>query len=120
MNFDLTKLTLDELSELEASIAGERSRRSGEPLEIWNGREGQIATRPPGGFILKCSWAIEDQSYADWYPTEEAAIAALEALAKSERRVVTRREGYWPSVDLTAPGCYPSRAWISTDDPWGV
>jgi hypothetical protein len=116
MNFDLTKLTLDELSTLEASIAGERSRRSGEPLEIYS-RCVQHASPPAGGYCLHVRWAVEDQSYVDWYPTLEAATAAIEALAKSEGRVVDYREGYLPSVDLTVPGCHPSSAWISTDAP---
>jgi hypothetical protein len=107
----LTQLSLDELTKLEASIAGERARRAGEPLEIYS-RGVQHASPPAGGFCLHVRWAISDQSYVDWYPTLEAATAAIESLAKSEGRVVDHRDGHFPSVDLTVPGCISSDAWV--------
>jgi hypothetical protein len=112
----LDRMSVAELGELDALIVAARARRAGEPIEIYS-RCVQHASPPAGGYCLHVRWAISDQSYVDWYPTLEAATAAIEALAKREGRVVDKREGYWPSVDLTCPGCHPSRAWISTEGP---
>lgn len=52
-------------------------------------------------------WAVSDQSVERWYPTEEAARAALQSLALSEGRVA-REDGMY--VDLTAYNYHTSYA----------
>lgn len=94
---------LQEISELEAELAGLK----GERFEIWNGRDGQVRSTPRTGATLRVSWAIQDQSYEDWYPTVAAAKAALAEMARAEGRALSPNGWH---LDLTAHGCHESGA----------
>lgn len=101
--------TTEEIRAQLATLEGQLYVLSGKGLEIYRGPD-KIRDIPPGGALLDVSWAVSDQSYQEWYPTTEAAKAALLALA--------RKEGCTPSdnglyVDLTSPGCQPSSAWVT-------
>jgi hypothetical protein len=70
---------------------------------------------PSGGAVLEVRWAVDDQSYDEWFSTVEAANASLEAIAAAHgRRVDRSTRGY--SVDLTASGCIPSSARVVPND----
>jgi hypothetical protein len=101
---DLKEMSLDELTQLEAAIYGERARRAGKAV-IVRDRNGRHPC-PAGGALLAVDWAVSDQSYLAWYPTRAAARAALAALAASEGRVPESPD----YVDLTYDGCLPSTA----------
>jgi len=107
----LDRLCVEELAELQTLIDGARARKSGNPLCVWDGRDGDLCDVPPGGAVLRVDWAVSDHSYAAWYPTEEGALAELHALAKAHGRKVCGR-----SVDLTCSGCYPSGAHVTVRD----
>jgi hypothetical protein len=113
MKQSLTHLSLEELAQLETDIDAERHRRRGTPLRVWD-RDGE-RPYPSGGAILHVQWAVADHSYSDWYPTLEAANAALEIIAAGHERLVERRDrGYY--VDLTLSGCHGSSAWVAALD----
>jgi hypothetical protein len=108
----LSSMSLDGLSALEAEIAGERARRAGTGIEIRNGRDGDVADAPDGGAVLRVRWAVEEQSTDTWYPSSEAAEAALIALARAHGRVPSRNSDGRFAVDLTCNGCCTSNAWV--------
>jgi hypothetical protein len=95
-----------EITKLESELAA----LAGEPLLIWDGRNGDVRDCPPGGARLYVSWAINDRSYEEWYPTTEAAKAALLKLAHANGRVPDDQGMH---VDLTAPGCHSSSARVT-------
>jgi len=69
-------------------------------------------TPPPGGALLIVTWAVDDQSYTDWYATPKAALQAMEALRDHER-------GHYVgeyAVDFTSPGCHHSGACVAARD----
>lgn len=92
-----------------AALEGELAAIEGKPLRLYDGHYGQVHDTPQGGAILHVQWAISDQSYEDWYPTTEAAKAALLRLA---RDCGTAPDATGFHVDLTAPGCHQSSAWV--------
>ena len=107
---DLAKLNSEELSELQARIAAELEVRSRGSVELWNGREGEIAPAPrTGGFILMVDWANFDQSYTLWFPEKDEAFAAIAQLGERYGRRV-EFSGEMADVDLTVPGCRESDA----------
>jgi hypothetical protein len=94
---------------LETDIDAERQRSVG-PLRIWDREVDRPC--PSGGAILHVRWAVGGYSYDEWYPTIQAANAALEILAAKNGRQVDRSNlGY--SVDLTLSGCHSSSAWVT-------
>lgn len=101
---NLQPLTLAELDTLESDISAERARRAGHPLNITSRDIDRPC--PSYGWLLDVTWAVSDLSYVDWYPTEDAARAALHQLAAGTACV----EG--DTVDLTSPGCHYSGASI--------
>lgn len=102
--------TADEILTEIATKEGELAELSGESLEVWNGREGYIRRRPPGGATVTESWAVSDLSVSRWYPTTEAAKADLAMLARAHGREVSE-DGFY--VDLTEAGCNPSDAHVT-------
>ena len=72
---------------------------------VWDAMGG-LFERPETGFVVDIEWAAADRSYAQWYETESAGQQRLDELVQGHHG---HREG--PRVvDLTAPGCNPSRA----------
>ena len=59
--------------------------------------------------MLYVEMAVEDASYVEWYPSVDAAKAALAMVAGDSR--VERGGAY---VDLTVAGCSRSEAWVET------
>jgi hypothetical protein len=106
--------TVDTIRAEIAALRGELAELSGEPIETWNGIADYIADPPPGGafldFRIAGDWVNSQYSYQKWYPSVEAAKAALLKLAQREGRVPDR-DGF--HVDLTAPGCQTSQAWVT-------
>jgi hypothetical protein len=102
-------LEVDSLRAVRALLDGVIQARTGEPLDVWDGREGRLRDTPPGGALLCVEWAVSDHSYTRWYPTLDGAKAALLLLADKEGRGVTDNE---MKVDLTSPGCVESRAYV--------
>lgn len=106
---DLTKMSTDELNDLQAALKGELARRSGKPVLIAQGEEEYEC--PPGGAILFDRPAIGgDRNRDEWYPTLDAANAALLEMAAG--RLVTRRADGGLYLDYTVNGCRESRAWV--------
>ncbi len=99
------EMSTAELRSILAEINGELTRRANGSIPIWDGRNGQVGVAPSGGALLEVEWAVKDQSYQDWYPSEDAALAALHILAASHGRVPVNGQ-----VDLTARGCHASYA----------
>lgn len=105
-----TTRTAEQIREQISALEAELVTLSGEPLLIWTGRDGDVADCPEWGATLTVLWAVEDHSYCEWYPTTEAAKAALLRVARSNG--TTPSEGGF-SVDLTVPGCHSSRAYVT-------
>jgi len=107
---NLNTLSLDDLYALKIALEGEFARRAGKSVTISRGCED--FERPPGGAILYDRPAIGgDRNSAEWYPTIEAANAALIAMAGG--RVIDDRNDGGKSLDYTANGCQESRAWTT-------
>lgn len=87
---------------------GQLAEFAGVPLVIEQRGE-HLNDIPAGGALLEVSWAVANQSYTEWYPSVEAAKAALLKLARSEGRAPAEDGMY---VDLTASGCHSSSAWV--------
>lgn len=68
---------------------------------------------PDGGALLHVEWAVSDLSYVEWYPSTSQAVAALESLAVAHGRKIEPGKAP-PQVDLTAPGCHESAAWVTS------
>ena len=103
----LSLMSESDIRDLMVEVLAAKAKDSGSPIELWSGREGDVADRPEDGAVLTVVWAIEDRSYQDWYGTTEEAMSALSALAVKHRRVVSGQ-----SVDLTMPGCVESYAHV--------
>lgn len=82
-------LTVDqiraEISRLEAELA----TISGDPLIIWEHGE-TFHDIPPGGALLTYAPALSEYGYEHWYPTIEAAKAALLKLARENNAAVDK------------------------------
>ena len=102
--------TVESLRGEIARLRGKIAALAGEGLPVWEATTGDIRDLPPGGATLSVEFAVEDQSYEDWYPNTRAAKAALFELARQHGRVPTT-DGL--NVDLTEPGCKPSRAYVT-------
>jgi len=109
---DTTFATVESIRSQITELEGQLSTLAGEGLPIWSGRDGGIYFQdmPTGGATLTVEWAVSDHSYEDWYPTTEAAKAALLELARANFRAVNEN-GF--EADLTAPGCHDSRAYVT-------
>ncbi len=111
---DISWLDVDGLRALLARIEGRLAELAGKPL-VLRCEYGPEHDRPPGGAVLCTSWATYRHGHdRDWYPTADAARAALLALARREGRAP---EPHGWSVDLTSPGCCESSAWIDVEEP---
>ncbi len=93
-----------------AALEGELARLSDEPILIWSSWHGDCADIPPGGALLTVSWAGPAESTTRWYPSLEAAKAALLLIARAEE---TAPDESGLNVDLTRHGCGSSRAYIT-------
>lgn len=102
--------TAEEIRSEIANLKGELAALAGEGLEVWNGLDGGVADTPEGGATLTVEWAISDRSYMAWYPTTEAAKAALLKVA-ADNHCVPSDDGFY--VDLTAQGCHSSKAYVT-------
>ena len=110
---DLTSMTTEALTQLAADVRGEMSRRAGEPLLAWRGSNcdaGESYHIPAGGALLCDRPAIGgDRSRDYWYPSLDAANAALR-LSAGDSTVVVREDGT-TECDYTASNCSESRMW---------
>jgi len=113
MNATITTKSVEEIRAEMAHLQGLLSEIQGDHgLCIWDGMSGTLEDTPDGpGFILHVMWAIQDRSYDLWFREIEPAKAALLRVAQ-EKGCVPSASGL--SVDLTAPGCHDSRAWIES------
>lgn len=102
--------TAEEIRSEIANLKGELAALAGEGLEVWNGLDGGVADTPEGGATLTVEWAISDRSYTAWYPTTEAAKAALLKVA-ADNHCVPSDDGFY--VGLTAQGCHSSKAYVT-------
>lgn len=107
---NLENITIEQLSELETAIDAERARRAGSGLAIRTDAGEEVRDPPPGGALLTMYFCTDRSESIDWYPTVDAAMAALSRLARAHGRKV---DGHF--VDLTVPGCYQSYARV---DAW--
>lgn len=106
-NVELCRLALVEIDARLAQLAGE-------PLVLEScGYE--YGDPPVGGATLSVDWAVTNKSYVEWYPTAEAARAALLALAR-EYGCRPREDGWY--VDLTALNCDHSSAHVTRLPAW--
>jgi hypothetical protein len=104
---DIRGMSATKLKQLSAEIKGELVRRSGEGLLVEDrGGEWRCDT-PAGGALLVVDWAVHERSYKKWYPSLEAAEAALISLIGD-----TPLQDGKLYADLTAPGCNTSAAWV--------
>jgi hypothetical protein len=102
--------TVDQIRAEIAAAEGELATLAGEGLTTWTGHDGKLCDIPGGpGFLFTVNWAISDQSYQLWFKDLSQARARLLQLARAEG-CVPSDSGM--SVDLTAPGCHSSRAYI--------
>ena len=107
---DLTSMTTEALTQLAADVRGEMSRRAGKPLLAWRGSNcdaGESYHIPAGGALLCDRPAIGgDRSSDYWYPSLDAANAALR-LSAGDSTVVVREDGKdadgKPKDDLPLP-----------------
>lgn len=107
---DISGLSVDGLRRLQAAIKGRITEMSEDSLVIWTGDDGDVADCPKGGVILRQRWAAGGRHDMDeWYPSLQAAKAALLDLAKANGRTPSPNGCY---VDLTREGCHSSGAWI--------
>lgn len=91
MTVNLTTLSLEDLHALKVAIDGEFARRTGKSVTVSRGCEDY--ERPPGGALLYDRPAIGgDRNTCDWYPSLEAANAALLAMSGG-RQVDDRNDG---------------------------
>ena len=108
-SFDVNGLSSDELNRLESAIHARRAVLAGTGLTIWTQQDGTVEDCPDYGAVLSCRWAHSDQDDDVWYPTVEAALAALDAIARGHGRLRAPGDVF---VDLTSPGCHSSEAWV--------
>lgn len=97
--------------DVRSALTEALARVSGRGQLLWD-REGTHTETPATGAVLVVDWAIADRSYGEWYPSVERARAALEQIATQHGRVVEGDTGRGLYVDLTAPGCHTSRAYV--------
>jgi hypothetical protein len=109
MNMNLSALSLEELTQLDAAIAGELSVRSGTSLTIRTSDGEYVQSPPAGGAFLHIYFCTDQSESIDWYPSVDAARAALVRLGKAHHRAC---EGDY--LNLSTAGCYPSWAQIAT------
>lgn len=102
--------TVEEIRAEIANLKGELASLSGTGLEIWNGRDGGVNECPDGGAVLSEVWALDEHSKDIWYPTAEAAKAALALLAEEHHSAV---DGSGFNLDLTAYDSHDSRAYVT-------
>lgn len=80
-------------------------------LEIWNGRDGDIRDCPEGGATVTLNYCSPiDGNWERWYPSTEAAKAKLLEIARRDGRIP---DANGLRVDLTAPGCHTSNAYVT-------
>lgn len=111
---DLSTLSVIELNALHESIQEEMARREGSPVQICDRNRGLTGKNFRTGATLRVVWATDrDWHDAWWYPTVEAAVAGLLALALARQhdRKASESGRY---VDLTHPGCNESYASVCT------
>lgn len=102
---DLSKYTVPQLTQLQTQIRAELVRRAAGAICL-----GDNERVPRGGAILKDRPAIGgDRNTDTWYPTIEAANAALAAMA-GNLKVNDRGNGAM-MLDYTVRGCQDSLAW---------
>jgi hypothetical protein len=102
--------TVEDIRANIAALEGELATLAGKPLQIWNREVGDLHDQPPGGATLTCEWANSQYDSAEWFPTTEAAKAALLQLAR-QKGCVPDEDGF--RVDLTHPGCHGSSAYVT-------
>jgi hypothetical protein len=98
----------EELRMLRVAIDGELARRAGTGLVVTEGGR-YVADVPPGGAMLHVSWCTSDGPDETWFPSVDAARAALVRLADESHRAVSV---VGLSVDLTPQGCVESSACV--------
>jgi hypothetical protein len=107
---DLSTMDLGALSALQAQIDGELARRAGESRCVRRGDERYRC--PPGGALLCVRPAVGGDRNADyWYPSLEAANAALRRGWPKSEIGPSARDQEALYVDYTAAGCDSSTAW---------
>jgi hypothetical protein len=104
---NLSTLSLEELGRLDAAIAGELAARADRSLTIRTSDGEYVQSPPAGGALLHIYFCTDPTASIDWYPSVNAARAALAALGKARHRAV---DGDY--LDLTVAGCHPSYAKI--------
>lgn len=65
-------------------LEGELSRLSGKPIRIWDGEHGYHMAIPTGGALLDIETGSNRDAVQWWYPTLEAAKAALFLYAREQ------------------------------------
>lgn len=92
-----------------ARLEGELSRLSGEPLVIWDER-GRLTDLPEGGATIQWS-PPAGTGFLKWYPTTDAARAALLAFAR-EHGCVPDADGW--HVDISPETAqFSNDAWVT-------
>lgn len=102
------------VTEIRAEITrleGELSRLSGQPIRIWDGEQGYYADVPPGGALLDIETGNASQAVQWWYPSLEAAKAALLVYARR-----FNSQGGISENGLLAEIDYPHVAYITRRD----
>lgn len=64
------------------------------------------------GYLCVINWCTNPLSIIEWFPVEDSAISRLQEIADEEEELLCLNKGYYPSVDLTRPGCVESRAYV--------